>query len=183
MVRSVVRVPILSAEQIKVAPGTSIGKLENFTKNVNFGKDVQLIKAELKVRATQTYLSGADLLINVNGIVLSSLQWHGFENGSKTKEWIVTSAILDGVNSWDITYTLAFGTVTEQIAVVNMELVLTIEKPNAGDDGVDVGETTETGTKAKIGQALRESANFIVAIGVLGAIITAGGYIAYTKVK
>lgn len=178
---SVQSIPIFAAEIVKVEPLASIGKVDNFTKRVDFKDGTRLIKAELTVKATQTFLSGASLNVAINEKSLTpQVSWHGFENGRKTATYNVTAAMLDGQNSFDLVYVLAYGTLTGQQCVVDAELIVTTERDDF-KPGVEVGKTTETGIGSKIGQGLREVAGWIVAIGFLGALAAGGAY--YIKAK
>jgi hypothetical protein len=185
MVNAVEKIPIMTNEIIVVAPLNSIGRVEEFTKRIDIKKGVTVRSAKLVVGIIQSYLSGARITYSMNGQTLEpDFEWHALETGKKGKTFTVDGLLVNGVNTFEVVYTTALGVITEQKAVINAELELLIDKPtNSSGPGVEVGKTTETGTKAKIGQALRESADFIVTVSFLGAIVVTGSYLAYSKIK
>jgi hypothetical protein len=183
MIASEIRVPILSNKVIKIKFGESTGSINDFTKRIDFVKGAKLISATLRVKALQTYLSGASLDIVMNGLALDGqMNWHALEQHQKSQDWLVSSLVLDGQNKFSFVYSSAAGVLSEQQMTVTAELILRIEK-EAGTPGVEIGNTTETGIKAKVGQALREGADFIVAVGILGSVALAGGYLFVREVK
>jgi hypothetical protein len=177
-------IPIMVNEIVKVEFGNSIGKVEDFTKRVDFKKGVSLIDARLTIGATQTDLSGARVSISMNGIELTpELEWHGLENGKKSKTFQVNSLVHDGINKFSVVYTTAFGVLIEQKAVVNVTLDLLLENPKQGEDPIEVGKTTEDDLLTRAGQKVREGAQLILGIGLVFALVTGGGVLLYSKFK
>lgn len=180
MATSAAVIPILTNEIVKVPFATRTGKPEEVTININLEKGVTVQYADLKLSGDQGYLSGADLTISVNGTEqLPGLHWVG-EAGKKTIHYNIATKLYDGLNRFNVIYNTAYGVLSDQQCVVNAEIVLTLIKPTTGSPGYTVGKVVKSGFWDKFGQTVRESANYLIAFGVIGAIAISGvAYLAH----
>jgi hypothetical protein len=175
----------MTNEIVKIPFGSSIGKVEDFSKRIDLKKGVKLIDARLVINATQTYLSGSNVTIAMNGQVLEpSLVWDAFANSKVGKTYQVSTLLRDGVNKFSVVYTTAFGVLSDQSAIVNAELNILLEKPEQGKPGIATGDTVEDNLGEKIVRGARESINVIVGLGILAAVLMTGyGYAVHESKK
>jgi len=161
MVSSSSIIPILTNETVKVPFGTLIGEVREFSKRISFEKGVKIQKAELRLTGQQGYLSGAGLDVAMNGLEQKpGIDWHAGENGKKTSTYNVTTLLMDGVNTFSVVYSTAFGVLTEQQCITSVDLIVQLDKPNTGSPGYTTGDPVESGFWDRLGHTVKEGANY-----------------------
>jgi hypothetical protein len=183
MVRKELRIALLRNEILQVKFGSTIGDLASFKKRIEFSKGTQIVNAQLDVTGQQTYLSGADISVTMNGRILKPrLMWHALENGVKSIIYNVTTDVANGINTFSGLYTTAFGVLSDQRADLSMTLVLDLLVEDFNDEGASVGGTAKPGqTRAAIAKRFEESFNVIVGALVITAVAVSGVYIVNKK--
>ena len=130
MVKQQLKFSLVSNEIVEVKFGQTIGRIEKFDSPLRLEKGAVILEASLRLSAEQTYLSGASLTVSMNGSNLKpALSWKAFENVQRSMTYNVSPIILVGENTYTVLYSTAFGTLGDQRANVNLELLVLLEVP------------------------------------------------------
>jgi hypothetical protein len=174
-------VPLLTNEELVIKASNTLGQLDSFSKRINVSKGSSITRALITLEASQTYLSGAEVVFNLNTANLKpSLHWEALENKTKKQTYDVTSQLSLGVNTFSAVYKIAYGTITDQKASVTASLTIELSVPDTTSAGVTTGNTTSNDTLRNVGQRVREGIIYIVAlaatVGVLVLYFYAKGH-------
>jgi hypothetical protein len=160
-------IPLLESKELEI-PAFQSSNTESFSQRLAWDSNkYKLKKATLNVRAMQTYLSGAKLEILINGKQRLPINWNAFETLEQARELDVTSSIVDGDNTYKVTYSLGFGAVTPQKLVVSATINLQFDGQRDGtSDPVVGGGIRDDNFWSKLGVQLRDNATLVV-VGVV----------------
>jgi hypothetical protein len=156
-------------------PAFSTSKVEEYSKTMIWdSKKVGVIGATLSLRTNQTYLSGAQVDLIINGKQRITMNWNAFETIERVKSLDVLGSVLNGTNTFKVVYTIAYGALSPQVAIVNAELNLVLRGQREGTkDPVIEGGLTDDNFWPKIGIALRNHAVLLIAgtVAVGGSVL------------
>jgi len=179
MFKRIEAITILSNEVLVVKLGNTLGELDTFSKRIGLMKGATLTKATLTLEASQTYLSGAEVMLSMNGSNLKPvIQWHAFETKSKTIKYDVSDILALGVNTFAGIYKTAYGVLNDNKANITVTLTVELEVPVAGQSGITTGNTTSNDNLRNVGQLVREGIIYIVALVATVGVVS---FWLYTK--
>lgn len=156
-------VPILESERLEI-PAFGTSKVEEYSKRLLWDtQKFTLLSAVLSLRASQTYLSGAKIELIMNGRQRLPINWNAFEVIDRAKELDVTASLFNGDNKFKLEYTIAFGAVTGQIAIVSSSLVIRLRGNRSGtSDPIIQGGLQDENFWKKAAITVRDHALLIV---------------------
>lgn len=173
MVKQVLKFNLISNEIVEIKFGQTLGKIEKFDTSINLSKGSTLVSASLSLTADQTYLSGASLQVTMNRSNLNPpLRWNAFENVRRSQDYNVSALIVAGLNTFSVLYSAAFGVLGDQRANVNLDLVVTLEVPDASVPGAKVPPAKEdVNWTQKLWDGLSGAKNLVIGVTIVLSLI------------
>lgn len=140
----------------------------------------QLTGASVDLSATQTYDSGADLHITVNGYEMTTgLSWNAFETQKKTISIPIDLSLINGLNTFSLRYHTANGVITGQECIADATLRLTFLGQATGKNPASTSSPGGPSAWLNFTKSVSGSAKWVIALVVVGGIV----YVVYRLTK
>lgn len=150
-------VSLISNEEITINFGQSESPTDDKIKSLTWDESVYTLQsAVLTLNATQTYQTGAEAHIAINGQDVAVLHWNLLETENIKKSIDVTGILSNGDNKISMLYKLATAALSDQTLTVSATILMTfIGQNTTGKAPVNEGNTRsgnfwrDLGTKVK----------------------------------